>query len=134
MYSDRWVDITAIGLMAAVTAVGVLRWGQLPSELVVHWSVGQPDTAVAKPLAIFGLFAFGVLTVLFTRFAPDSWTNTPGNTDLTVLFLGVVFAWAQGIVIVWNLGHRFNVLLAVVPILLLALVLVLASRRPSLFG
>ena len=63
-------------------------------------------------------------TVAFVRLAPDWATSTPGGDDIGVIFLGVVFAWAQGIVLVWNLGYRFDVGLAVVPVVVLAGLLV----------
>jgi hypothetical protein len=124
VYTLQRFDVTAIGLMALPTLAGLVLWDALPARLAIHWSGGQPDSYLAKPLAVFGLFAFGVGTVLFVRYAPDSVTSTPGGEDLAVLFLGGVFAWAQGLVVVWNLGYRFNVGLAVVPVLVAAGLLV----------
>lgn len=92
--------------------------------MAIHWSGAGPDSFVSKPLAIFGVFGLGVGTIVYTRYAPDSLTNTAGGRTLTILFLGVSFAWIEGIIIVWNLGYRFNVLLAVLPILVLAGMLV----------
>jgi uncharacterized membrane protein len=121
---SRRIDLVAVGLMVAVTLVGLVLWSDLPAEIAIHWSGGSPDTYVAKPLAILGLFAFGVGTVAFVRIAPEWATNTSGGDDIGVLFLGVVFAWVQGVVLVWNLGYRFDVGLAIVPVVVLAGLLV----------
>ncbi|MFC7200666.1 DUF1648 domain-containing protein [Halospeciosus flavus] len=127
MQTSRRVDLIAIGLMALPVVAGLVLWPELPARLAIHWSGGTPDTYVSKPVGLLGIFAFGVATVLFVRYAPASMTNTPGGKDVSVLFLGVVFAWVQTTILVWNLGHRFDVGLSVVPILLLAGLLVVYS-------
>jgi hypothetical protein len=119
MALERQIDAIAIGLAAIPIAAAILLWSVLPAEMAIHWSGGTPDTYVAKPLATLGLFAFAVGTIVFVRVAPDAITNTPGGTNPSVLFLGVVFAWAEAIVLAWNLGLRFSVELALVPILIL---------------
>ena len=128
MHHERRVDLVAIGLMALGALVGVLAWPALPADLVIHWSGGSPDTVVAKPLAIFGVFALGVATVVVTRVAPDSLTSTPGGTNVTILFVGVVFAWVEGVVVLWNLWPHFSVGLAILPVIVLAGLLVAYSR------
>ncbi len=127
MHRARQVDAIALGLAAVPLIGALLVWPHLPAEMAIHWQGGSPDTFVSKPLATGGLFAFAVGTIAFVRLAPDSLTNTPGGETPTVLFLGFVFGWAQGIVLVWNLGVRFSVGLAVLPILVLAAVLVAYS-------
>lgn len=112
-------------LMTLPLFVGVASWSRLPEQLVIHWSGGSPDTAVAKPLALFGIYALGVGTALFTRNAPSWMRNTPGGERLSVLFVGVVFAWVLTVVVAWNLGFLFDVWLATLPILVGAGLLVL---------
>lgn len=126
MRSNRWYDFFAIGVMSLVTLVAVVFWTELPAEMAIHWSGASPDSYVSKPLAVFGLYAFGIGTVVFVRLAPPSLRNADPNT--TILFIGGVFAWAQGLVLVWNLGYTFNIGLAVLPILLLAGLFVVYSR------
>jgi len=127
--SKRSIDALAVGTMALPLVAAVLLWGSLPAEMAVHWSGGTPDTVASKPFATVGLFAFGVATVAFVRIAPDSVTNTPGGTTLSVLFLGVTFGWVQTMVLVWNLGYRFDVTLALLPILAVAALLVAYAVR-----
>jgi len=126
MQSNRRYDSFAIGLMGLVTLVSLAFWTELPADMAIHWSGGAPDNVVSKPLAVFGLLALGIGTVVFVRLAPPSLRNADPNT--TILFIGGVFAWAQGLVLVWNLGYRFNMGLAVLPILILAAVFVVYTR------
>ena len=117
---SRQVDGVALTLVALPILAALFLWPQLPADVAVHWSGGQPDTYVGKALGTVGLLALAAGTIVFVRLAPDRLTNTPGGEDLTVLFLGVVFAWAESVVLLWNLGHRFPVGWAVLPLLVLA--------------
>ena len=129
MAVGRRIDGLAVGLMAVPVVVSVPVWDQLPTQMPIHLSAGSPDTHVSKTLATVGLFAFGVATVVATRLAPESLTNTPGGEDVTIAFVSVVFAYSQLIVLVWNLGYRFNVSHAVLPVLLVATLLAIYSVR-----
>lgn len=117
MYSSRRADVVAVGLVAAAAVVGLVLWPSLPDQMAIHWSGSQPDSYVSKPVAVFGVPALGVAAVALVRLAPESLTNTPGGEAVSVLFLGAVLAWMQGLVYAWNLGYRFDVELAVVPVL-----------------
>ena len=117
---SRRIDGLAIGLATLPVLAALALWPALPAELAVHWSGGQPDTYVGKALGTVGLLALAAGTIAFVRLAPDRLTSTPGGEDLTVLFLGVTFAWAESVVLLWNLGHRFPVGWSVLPILVLA--------------
>lgn len=119
----------AVGLLAAAAAVGVLLWPALPADVAIHWNAsGAPDTVVSKPVAVFGLPAFGVAVVAFTRLAPDSLTNTPGGEDATVVFVGAALAAVQGAVYAWNLGFEFAVGVVVAAVLVAAALLVWYDR------
>ena len=130
MQPERRFDLLAVGLMLLPAVGALLVWDALPAEMAIHWNAaGTPDNAVSKPLAILGLPLFGVATVAFVRLAPDSTTSTPGGETVSILFLGVVFAWVETLVLVWNLGYRFDILLATVPVLMLAAGLVWYALR-----
>ena len=124
MPSSRLIDAVALSLAAVPLVAALVLWTDLPAEMVIHWSGGEPNDALPKPVATIGLYAFAVATVAFVRLAPNSMTNTPGGEDLTVLFLGGTLAWVQGIVLAWNLGYRFSIELAIAPILFGAGILV----------
>ena len=129
--SARTVDAVAVGLMALPVIASLALWSRLPAEFAIHWSGSTPDSFVSKPVATVGQFVFGVALVVAIRVLPDSMTSTPGGSNLSVLFLGVVFAWVQSTVLVWNLGYRFNVTASVVPIVILAALLVVYSYRST---
>ena len=125
----RTVDVIAVGLMTLPLVAGLALWSQLPAELAIHWSGSTPNTFVAKPVATVGLFASGVVLVVAIRILPDSATSTPGGPNLSILFLGIVLAWVQSTMLIWNLGYRFNVTVSVIPIVILAALLVVYSYR-----
>jgi len=130
MLPERRFDLLAVGMLLLPAAAALLVWDSLPAEMAIHWNAaGTPDNAVAKPLATFGLPLFGVGMVAFVRLVPDSLTSTPGGETPAILFLGVVFAWVEALVLVWNLGYRFNVALATLPVLGLAAGLVWYTLR-----
>ena len=121
MHPARRFDLLAVGLMAIPAVAALLVWDALPGEMAIHWNAaGRPDSTASKPLATFGLPLFGIATVVAVRLLPDSLTSTPGGETPAILFVGVVFAWVETLVLVWNLGYRFNVTLATLPVLVLA--------------
>jgi len=130
MNPARRFDLLVVGLMAIPAVAALLVWDALPAEMAIHWNAaGTPDNTVSKPLATLGLPLFGVATVAAVRLLPDSLTSTPGGDTATVLFVGVVFVWVETLVLVWNLGYRFNVTLATLPVLVLAAGLVWYALR-----
>ena len=132
MNPARRFDLLAVCLMAIPAVAAVVVWNSLPTEMAIHWNAaGMPDNTVSKPLATLGLPLFGVATVVAVRLLPDSLTSTPGSETPAILFVGVVFAWVETLVLVWNLGYRFNVTLATLPVLVLAAGLVWYVLRTS---
>ena len=132
MAPARRFDLLAVALLAIPAVAALLVWDALPAEMAIHWNAaGTPDNAVAKPLATFGLPLFGAATVAFVRLLPDSQTSTPGGETVSILFVAVVFAWVEGLVLAWNLGYRFNVTLATLPVLVLAAGLVWYAVRTA---
>ena len=130
MAPARRFDLIAVALMAIPAVAALLVWDALPAEMAIHWNAaGTPDNTAAKPLATFGLPLFGAATVAFVRLLPDSQTSTPGGETVSILFVAVVFAWVEGLVLGWNLGYRFNVTLATLPMLMLAAGLVWYAVR-----
>lgn len=126
---DRRVDAVAVGLLTVVAAAGLLLWPSLPERMAIHWGVGgAPDSYVSRPLATVGLPAFGTATVAFVRLS-QRWTRTSrAEANVSVLALGVVVAWTGVLVLAWNLGYRFDPLVAVLPVVALALAAAVAVR------
>ncbi|ERH07183.1 MAG: protein of unknown function (DUF1648) [Halonotius sp. J07HN4] len=130
MLPDRHIDLLAVGLLAIPAVAALFVWDALPAEMAIHWTAaGTPDNTAAKPLATLGLPLFGAATVAFVRLAPDSVTSTPGGETVSILLVAVVFAWVETLVLIWNLGYRFNMLLATLPVLVLAAGLVWYALR-----
>ncbi|MFB6132659.1 MAG: DUF1648 domain-containing protein [Halanaeroarchaeum sp.] len=128
MQLSRTSDGLAAVVIATPALVGVALWPALPAEMAIHWSGGSADSVVRKPVAVLGIPAFGLATVVATRLLPDSLTNTPGGEDVTVLLVGVVFAAAETLILLRNLGFAVNVWLIVGPVVALVLLVALADR------
>ncbi|MFB6093533.1 MAG: DUF1648 domain-containing protein [Halanaeroarchaeum sp.] len=128
MRSPRLFDLLAAAAIATPALAGVALWPALPAEMAIHWSGGVADSVVARPLAVLGIPAFGVATLAATRLLPDSLTNTPGGENVTVVLVGVVFAAAETLVLLRNLGVAVDVWLVVGPAVALVLVVALADR------
>jgi len=129
MVIDRRIDALAVGLMTLPVVAALIVWGQLPSQMAVHWNGATPDVVLSKPMATVGLLLFGIAAIVATRLAPDSLTNTPGGENVTIVFVGIVFTYVQTIILVWNMGYRFDVGLAILPVLLIGGLLVIYSDR-----
>ena len=120
----------AVALRASPAGAALLVWDARPAEMAIHWNAaGTPDNTAAKPLATFGLPLSGAATVASGRARPGSWPGPPGGETVSILFVAVVFAWVEGLVLAWNLGYRFNVTLATLPVLVLAAGLVWYAVR-----
>lgn len=129
MTRNRRVDLLAVGAIAAVTLVGVLLWPRLPARLAVHWQGPTPDGYAAKPTALFGTALLGIGAIAVVRLAPAWATSTPGGADVTVLIVGLAMSWAQAVIVIWNLGYRFDVTLAALVLLATVGLLIAAGDR-----
>jgi hypothetical protein len=126
---ERRLDLFALALVAAVTLVGVAVWPRLPTRLAIHWQGATPDGYAAKPVALFGTTLLGLGAIAAVRLAPAWATSTPGGENLTVLIVGLTISWAQAVIVVWNLGYRFDVTLAVLPLFAAVGLLVVVGNR-----
>ncbi|MFB6101286.1 MAG: DUF1648 domain-containing protein [Haloplanus sp.] len=129
MYRPRRIDLVAAGAIALPTLAALAVWPRLPETLAIHWQGRTPDNYATKSVAVFGTALFGVAAIAFVRLAPPWATSTPGGDDIAVLGTGITIAWVQAIVVVWNLGYRFDVMLATLPLLAAVGLLILAGLR-----
>lgn len=120
MHRSRFVDAVALSLLAASTAAAVLAWPALPAELAVQWGLGGGVmNTMSKPAAIGGTAVLAVGSIGYIRLVKTG-RRPPLVQDATVLFVGVVFAAVQSLIVAWNLGLPIDPTLAVAPILVLA--------------
>lgn len=128
---SRAPDLLAVGLLAGSALAGVVLWPRLPAEMAIHFDAGgEPDTFVARPIAVLLGPAIGVVAVgivrLSTRLDP---TVDPRALAATVAFVGAVVAYVQGLLLAYNLGHGVSIPVALVPVLVAAGALTLYALR-----
>ena len=119
----RSADLVAHTLLVDAALAGVLLWPALPDSMAIHFGAGgEPDSFIAKPIAVILTPAIGVASVLLVRYAPE-WANrirSPHVETLSVVFVGSVIAYVQGFVYAWNLGYRPSIWVVLGPVLLAA--------------
>ena len=89
----RSADLVAYTLLVGAALAGVLLWPTLPDSMAIHFGAGgEPDSFVAKPIAVVLAPAIGVASVLLIRYAPEwaSRTRSPHVETLSVVFVGSV--------------------------------------------
>jgi uncharacterized membrane protein len=119
----RSADLVAHTLLVGAALAGVLLWPALPESMAIHFGAGgEPDSFIAKPIAVILTPAIGVASVLLVRYAPEwaSRTRSPHVETLSVVFVGSVIAYVQGFVYAWNLGYRPSIWVVLGPVLLTA--------------
>jgi len=119
----RSADLVAHTLLVGAALAGVLLWPALPDSMAIHFGAGgEPDSFIAKPIAVILTPAIGVASVLLVRYAPEwaSRTRSPHVETLSVVFVGSVIAYVQGFVYAWNLGYRPSIWVVLGPVLLAA--------------
>lgn len=109
-------------LTALTVLAGVVLYPQFPDQIASHWNAaGEVDGYMDK---FWGIFLFPVvMVVVFALYAvipridPLKANIESFRSEYNVLWLGigVYFAYIFGIAMAWNLGYRFDFVIAMVP-------------------
>jgi len=123
---SRWSDLVAVAVLALAAVAGVAVWPRLPAEVAIHFdAAGTPDRYVSKPVGVFLAPAIGLVGVAIVRFAGRSDPTADRRVlSLAVVFVGGLVAYAQGLVLAFNLGWAFSMTAALVPVFVAAAALV----------
>jgi uncharacterized membrane protein len=130
-------DLVATGLLVASVLAGLVLWNDLPAEMAIHFDAGgTPDNYVSKSLGILLGPAIGLGAIAFTRLSVRADPSAdPKVAAGAVYFVGGLVAYVQALVLAYNLGHRFSMTRALVPVFVAAAVLVVwAVYREQLLG
>lgn len=114
----RRSDLVAGALLSLAALAGVALWPRLPAEIAVHFGAGgTPDNYTPKVVGVFLAPVIGVVTVAFVRVAVRA-DPTADHRVLaaTVLFLGALVAYVQGLVLAFNLGYEYPMTAALAPV------------------
>ena len=121
-------DAVAYAAIGIAVLGGLLFWPRLPAEMAIHFdATSTPNNYVSRPVGVLLTPTIGVAAILLVRRGSERSGGSPNPAveDAVVAFVGVVVAYAHALVVAWNVGLRFDVTVAVVPVLVLAGLLVL---------
>ncbi|MCU4718445.1 DUF1648 domain-containing protein [Halapricum hydrolyticum] len=119
-------DRIAGGLLIVTALVGIAFWDALPAEMAIHFGPGgTPDSYVPKPVGVVlaPMIGVGAIAVARTAIRADP-TADPRVGAGAIYFVGGVVSYVHALVLAYNLGHRFSMTAALVPVFLAAAVLV----------
>lgn len=120
--SSAITKIILLACIAATALVGIFLYSSLPDQVASHWNAaGEANGSTSKfwgvflfPLMMTGLFG---LYFVIPRIDP-----LKGNIEAFVkhynafwVLMFVFFTYIFGLSMAWNLGHRFNFTVAMVP-------------------
>jgi uncharacterized membrane protein len=126
----RHTTLPAVAVILLSVVAGLAVWPQLPAEMAIHFDgASDPNGYVSKTVGVFLAPAIGIGAILFSRAAVSADSTTdPQTAARSILFVGLVIAYVQGLVLAWNLGMRFDMTTAIVPVLVGAGILVAYER------
>ncbi|QLD89976.1 DUF1648 domain-containing protein [Natronomonas salina] len=122
----RWSYLLALAALALAVVAGVALWPRLPAEIAVHFDAsGTPDNYVSKPVGVLLAPAIGLVAVGIVRYAERADpTADPRVLAVSVVFVGGLIAYVQGLVLAYNLGNAFSMTTALAPVFVAAAALV----------
>jgi uncharacterized membrane protein len=128
MRSSRRADLAALTLVGLSLLASAVLYASLPSEMAVQFSGETPSSVVSKPVGAFAVPALGAVVVAGIRIAPRLGLDRNRQPDLGVLLTGVIVAYVHTLILLWNVGVRFQPALAVVPLLVVVVGLTVYVR------
>nr|WP_083874838.1 DUF1648 domain-containing protein [Haloferax sulfurifontis] len=108
------MTLVGVAILALSAVAGVAALPVLPSSVAIHFGGGDPDSVVTAPLGVLLVPVIGLGALLVTRFARAAGrgASVPPVFDSV---LATFLAYVQALVLAYNLGARFDMLVAVVP-------------------
>jgi len=65
----KW--ILPLGLIVTAVVISISVYGRMPDQIPIHWNAyGEPDNYASKPIALFLLPAFMLVTLLIVKLIP----------------------------------------------------------------
>ena len=119
-------DRIAGGLLVLTALAGFVFWDALPVEMAIHFGPGgEPDSYVSRPVGLVLAPAIGLATIAFVRASirADPTADTRVGA-VAIFFVAGVVSYVHGLTLAYNLGSRFSMTTALVPVFAAAAVLV----------
>ncbi|MFB6200378.1 MAG: SdpI family protein [Candidatus Nanohaloarchaea archaeon] len=126
-----WEDYAAILLLIATIAVTGYGMSELSGKIAVHFNAaGQPDSYMSVVPGLLIAPVAGILTLLLFHYLPridplgENYESFADLFDLLKMLIVGIFGYLQLMVVLWNLGYRYNPTSMVIPVVVSAYYLV----------
>ncbi len=117
-------DLVGSAIILLTVVVSAFVYPDLPEQMAIHFgSSGEPDSFVAKPIAVALLPVLAVGMVALFKVLPrldplgENFEAFQAYYDLVAVVVVGVLAYVQGLVLAWNLGYDVPITRAIVPML-----------------
>lgn len=111
-----------LGIALAAAAASLVFAPDLPEEMVTHWAAsGTPDGTMGRTTVLVGgpslVLGVVVLFEVVPRIDPlaANIREFQRAYDAAAVLVAAFTAYVYGLVIAWNLGHEFDLLVALAP-------------------
>lgn len=119
---SRQRTMLGVGLTVLTAGVGIVFSNQLPAQVAIHFGPsGQPDSWVAKPVALTLLPALQVLMLVFFAAIPridplgENIREFQQAYNAFVLLIIGFLGYIHTLLVLWNAGYTFAMSQALVP-------------------
>jgi len=120
--TKKTTNIILLMLIAAAAIIGAILYPSLPDKVASHWNAaGEADGTMSKfwgvfllPMIMAGLF---LLYLIIPRVDPlrANIESFRKHYNIFWVFMFAFFIYIFGLTMVWNLGHRFNFTMTIIP-------------------
>jgi len=119
----KW-EVVPAGIAFLSFVVGIYFYQHMPDEMAIHWNaLGQADGYASKSWGFFLLPAFSLLMLLILLAIPKIDPLTENiekfrkHYDRFLALMSTLFLYLYLLVVLWNMGFRFDLLQLLTPML-----------------
>ena len=117
-------EVVPAGIVLLSFVVGIYFFQHLPDEMAIHWNaLGQADGYASKSWGFFLLPAFSLLMLLILLAIPkidplrENIEKFRKHYDRFLTLNSTLFLYLYLLVVLWNMGFRFDLLQLLTPML-----------------
>ena len=117
-------QLVPAGIVLLSFVVGIYLYQHMPDEIAIHWNAsGQADGYASKSWGFFFLPAFSLLMLLILLAIPkidplrENIEKFRKHYDRFLALMSTLFLYLYLLVVLWNMGFRFDLLQLLTPML-----------------
>jgi len=117
-------EVVPAGIALLSFVVGIYFYPHMPDEMAIHWNAsGQADGYASKSWGFFFLPAFSLLMLLVLLAIPkidplrENIEKFRKHYDRFLALMSTLFLYLYLLVVLWNMGFRFDLLQLLTPML-----------------